>query len=252
MSTTLDTAAPVRPTVRPTRASLPTLVGLELRKTLTTRSGRMLALAAVLAGPAGMALLEATDDGYPDVTGPFAVVGIMAGLLLLALGVLSTAGEWTHRTAETTYLLVPQRGRVLAAKTLALALLGVALSAVSVGASWLVLAGLADPAVSWDGAVQAALTAVGAGAAFALIGLGVGAATANAPAALTGLYLAILGLMQVVRAWDRQVADAVDPAQAVLRFARGDAEVASLLTMGGWVVASLVAGWALSRRRPVQ
>lgn len=252
MTTTLDTAATVRPDVRPTRASLPTLVGLEARKTLTTRSGRMLALAAVLAGPAGMGLLEAADDGFLDVTGPLAVVGIMTGLLLLALGVLSTAGEWTHRTAETTYLLVPQRGRVLAAKTVAIALLGAALAAVSVGASWLVLAGLADPAVSWDGATQAALTAVGAGAAFALIGVGVGAATANAPAALTGLYLAILGLMQIIRAWDRQIADAVDPAQAVLRLGRGDAEVASLVTLGSWVVVSLVAGWVFSRRRPVQ
>ncbi|WP_369130964.1 hypothetical protein [Modestobacter roseus] len=248
----LDAATPVRPTVRSTRASLPTLVGLEVRKTLTTRSGRMLALAAALAGPAGMGLLEATGDGYPDVTGPFAVVGVMTGLLLLALGVLSTAGEWTHRTAQTTYLLVPQRGRVLAAKTAAMALLGAGLTVVSAGLSWLVLAGLADAAVSWDGATQAALTAVGAGMAFALVGVGVGAATANAPAALTGLYLAILGLMQIIRAWDRQIADAVDPAQAVLRFGRGDAEVASLLTMGGWVLAALVAGWVLSRRRPLQ
>ncbi|MGY1751047.1 hypothetical protein [Modestobacter sp. SYSU DS0511] len=252
MTTTLDTAVPVRPDVRPTRASLPTLVGLEVRKTLTTRSGRMLALAAVLAGPAGMALLEAAGDAYPDVTGPFAVVGIMTGLLLLAMGVLSTAGEWTHRTAEPTYLLVPQRSRALAAKTVAMALLGAALAAVSMGVSWLVAAGLADPAVSWDGAVQAALTAVGAGTAFALVGVGVGAATANAPAALTGLYLAILGLMQVIRAWSMPVADAVDPAQAVLRFGRGDAEGASLLTLGGWVVVALVAGWLLTRRRPVQ
>ncbi|WP_164701344.1 hypothetical protein [Modestobacter sp. KNN46-3] len=249
---TLDTAAPARPAVRPTRASLPTLVGLEVRKTLTTRSGRMLALAAGLAGPAGMGLLEASDDAFPSVAGPFAVAGIMTGLLLLAMGVLSTAGEWTHRTAQTTYLLVPQRGRVLAAKTVATALLGAALTAVSMGASWLILAVLADPGVSWDGAAQAALTAVGAGAAFALIGVGVGAATANTPAALTGLYLTILGLVQIIRAWDAQIADAVDPQQAVLRFARGDAEVASLLTLGGWVVAALVAGWVFSRRRPVQ
>ena len=42
-------------------------------------------------------------------------VGLFAVLVLAALGVLSTAGEWTHRTVQTTFL-VPQRGRVLAAE----------------------------------------------------------------------------------------------------------------------------------------
>ena len=39
--------------------------------------------------------------------------------------------------------------------------------------------------------------AVAAGAAFAVIGAGVGAALANTPAALTTLYLMVLGVMPV-------------------------------------------------------
>ena len=42
--------------------------------------------------------------------------GMLTALVLLALGVLSTAGEWTHRSVQTTFLLVPQRGRVIASK----------------------------------------------------------------------------------------------------------------------------------------
>jgi hypothetical protein len=48
------------------------------------------------------------------------LLGVMGGLLavlMLTLGVLATAGEWTHRTVQTTFLFVPRRGKVIAANT---------------------------------------------------------------------------------------------------------------------------------------
>ena len=57
---------------------------------------------------------------------------MLTGIVLLPLGVLSTAGEWSHRTAQTTLLLVPHRGRVLMAKAIGVAILATALAAVAV------------------------------------------------------------------------------------------------------------------------
>ncbi len=67
-----------------------------------------------------------------DGTAPGALVlgftGMLTALVLLALGVLATAGEWTHRSVQTTYLLVPQRGRVVVAKVAAMTMLGAGLA----------------------------------------------------------------------------------------------------------------------------
>ncbi|TYP86586.1 hypothetical protein [Blastococcus xanthinilyticus] len=252
MTDVLSLAAPRTDVpVRRTAPSLPALVGLEMRKSLSTRSGKSLAAAAVLAGPAGMALLGLAGDQFPHYAGPLAVVGVMTGLLLLALGVLSTGGEWTHRTAQTTFLLVPHRGRVLAAKAGAVAVLGVLLAGAAAALSMLVLLGIAPPDVSWDGAVRALVAVLGAGAAFAVAGAGVGAATGNTAAALTGLYLLILGAMQIVRLWNHTVAVWVDPVDATLELGMGTELTRPIVVLAGWVVVASVAGWVLTRRRQV-
>lgn len=236
---------------RRTGPSLPTLVGLEVRKSLSHRSGRSFAASAALLGPVGMAL-AATDAEFGWVAGPIGIVGSMTGLVLLALGVVSTAGEWTHRTVQTTFLLVPQRGRVLAAKSVAVAVLGAALAAVSAGLSLAVIAAVGVEDLNWDGTGQALATAVGAGAAFAVIGAGVGAALANTPAALTALYLVIMGVMPLIRAWNLELAQWLDPADATMVLAQGDAEARSIAVLVCWVVVTSVAGWVLTSSRPVQ
>ena len=126
---------PVRPSVRTNRPSLPTLVRIEVRKSLATRSGKALAVAAVVLPPSAMAVASAGGEAIGGATGPIAAMGIFAALLLLALGVLSTAGEWTHGSVQTTFLLVPHRGRVLTAKAVAVALLGALLAALSTAAA---------------------------------------------------------------------------------------------------------------------
>ena len=173
-------------------------------------------------------------------------------LLLLALGVLSTAGEWTHRTVQTTFLLVPRRGLVLAAKAVAVALLGAALAALSAAASLGVIAMVGTDDLRWDGWLQATVVTVAAGAVFAVIGAGIGAATANTTAALTVLYLLILGVLPLVRVGKPELGDAVDPAYAVMLLGQGWEETRSVLILTGWVVVSSAAGWILTQRRPVQ
>ncbi|MGY1747255.1 hypothetical protein [Blastococcus sp. SYSU D00695] len=246
-----DRAAPARPAVRPGPASPAALVALEVRKSLSTRSGIALAAASALLAPAAAAIISAaSSEELGSVDGPVGTMGMLTALVLLSLGVLSTAGEWTHRTVQTTYLLTPRRGRVLAAKVAAVALLGAALAAVSTALTVLALA-LIEDGVSWDGAGRAVVVAVAAGATFAVIGAGVGAALANTPAALTGLYLVVLGVLPVVRTFKPAVGSKLDPAESVLALAQGDATGRSVAVLAGWVVVALVAGAVVTRRRAV-
>jgi ABC-2 type transport system permease protein len=249
---TAAVASPVRPTVRRTGASLPGQVGLEIRKSLSTRSGRAVAGAAVLLAPAAMTVAASASSGPLDnVTGPLVVTGLLTALVLLSLGVLSTAGEWTHGTVQTTYLLEPRRGRVLAAKAAAVALMGAALAAVAVALSAGVLA-LSEPSASWDGGARAMAMIVVAGAVFALVGAGVGAAIGNTPGALTGVYLLELGVLPMLQLFKPSLADKIDPGNAVLDLAQGAHTTQAVTILAVWVGVALVAGAAMTRRRAVQ
>lgn len=252
MTATAVAVPPARGTTRSTGAGLPTLAGLEMRKSLSTRSGKALAGIAVLLAPVGTALAASLSNGPLDsVTGPLAIVGMLTAYVLLALGVLSTAGEWSHGTVQTTFLLTPVRSKVLAAKAVAAALLGAALTAVAIAGSAGVLAAM-EPGASWTGAWRAVITVVAAGAAFAVTGAGVGAALGNTPAALTGLYLVVLGVMPVLENVKPAIAGKIDPANAVLNLAHGAHQTTAILILAGWVVVSSVAGAVLTHRRAVQ
>jgi ABC-2 type transport system permease protein len=235
---TMHRPAAAPPAVRTSAASLPALVGIEIRKSLSTRSGK--SLAAALSG-----------DPFPSAAGPIGAVGIFAALLLMALGVLSTAGEWTHRTVQTTFLLVPQRGRVLAAKAVSLALMGTVLAAVATAASAGVLALTFGGDPSWDGALVAMATVAVSGAAFAVTGAGVGAALGNAPAALTGLYVTVLGVIPVASIFQPDVASWLDLNNSVLLLAQGQDQTKAVVVMAGWVVVSTVAGAVVTHRRQI-
>jgi ABC-2 type transport system permease protein len=244
--------APARVVARRTAPSLPAAVGLEVRKSLSTRSGLALAGASVLLAPAAMAVAAgASSQPLGSVTGPLVVTGMLSALVLLSLGVLSTAGEWSHGTVQTTYLLEPRRGRVLAAKGVAVALLGAALAAVAGALAAAVLA-LVEPSVSWTGGGRAVLMIAVAGAAFALIGAGVGAALGNTPGALTGIYLLNLGVLPMLQVFKPALADAIDPGNAVLELAEGHEQAQSVTVLAVWVGVSLAAGALMTRRRAVQ
>ena len=243
---------PAAGTTRPSAPSLPLLTAIEMRKSFSTRSGKAVALGAMLIAPAAVAIIAAAS-GEPLVAalGPIAVMGMLTGYILLALGVLSTAGEWSHGTVQTTFLLVPQRGRVLAAKAAAVGLLGAAFATVSTALSAAALF-LIEGDLSWDGVPRAVIVVVAAGALFAVTGAGVGAALGNTPAALTGLYLIILGVMPVLHGVKPEIATTIDPANAVLELAQGNETTTSIAILSTWVLVSVVAGTVVTRRRAVQ
>jgi ABC-2 type transport system permease protein len=247
------TTTAVGPVVRRTGPSLPALVGLEIRKSLSTRSGKALGAAAIVLAPAATAVVAAaSSEPLPSVDGPIAVMGLLTGYLLIALGVLSTAGEWSHRTVQTTYLLVPHRGRVLASKAVAMAIMGAVFGAISTALTTGVLALMVGDSTSWDGAGRAMTAAVVACVAFAVTGAGTGAAFANTPAALTSLYLVLLGVIPLLSGFKPEIAEKIDPANAVLNLGQGQSQTQSIVILAAWVVVPAVAGWILTHRRAVQ
>jgi ABC-type transport system involved in multi-copper enzyme maturation permease subunit len=103
------------------------LAKVELRKLTDTRAGMWLLIAIALLTVLAMTLFlffahphELTFDGF---------VGVAAtpqGFLLPVLGILAVTSEWSQRTGLVTFTLEPNRLRVVWAKLLAVALLGVA------------------------------------------------------------------------------------------------------------------------------
>ena len=253
MSTTLTAPAVVQAagtTARRTGPSLATLTGLEIRKSLSTRSGKAVATAAVLLAPVGILVVSLSATGVAPAALILGITGMLTALVLLALGILSTAGEWSNGSVQNTFLLVPQRGRVLAAKGTAMAGLGLVFATVSVGLSFLALSAMSDQ-VAWDYAGRAVVTVIGSGAAFAVIGAGIGSAVGNAPAALTGTYLTMLGVLPVLDSVKPEIAEKLDPAAAIVTIAQHGATATPILVIAGWVVVSTVLGTLITRRRAV-
>ncbi len=110
---------------RPTPLAWLTLI--ELRKTVDTRAGLWLLVAltavAVLVAVAVVATGDASDRRFEVA---FQVAGFPIGVLLPIIAILAVTSEWSQRTALTTFALVPDRLRVVAAKLGAIAALAVA------------------------------------------------------------------------------------------------------------------------------
>ncbi len=116
----------------------------------------------------------------------------LAALFAALLGALSIASEIRHGTIRATFLVTPQRGRVLAAKVCVSALIGAGFGlaacalAAGVGTAALRARGID---VQLDGGDYVLLVAGGAGAAalWAAIGVGVGAVVRNQVPTLIGI-----------------------------------------------------------------
>ena len=135
MSTLLQQAHPAgRPTAaRP--APVPgipfaRLAAVELRKQVDTRAGRWL-LAVIVAVSAALIVALLLVGEPADLTwASLASTASFAQILLLPLiGVMAATGEWSQRTALTTFALEPRRTRVHAAKLVSAVVLGLAVTA---------------------------------------------------------------------------------------------------------------------------
>ena len=112
------------------------LIHAELLKLQTTRAFWAYIAFALAFVPVSIALtMTVSNDGLlldssEGITAVFSAASA-GGLLLLLLGITMMAGEFRHNTATPTFLITPDRRRVIAAKLAAGSVVGVLATAVS-------------------------------------------------------------------------------------------------------------------------
>jgi hypothetical protein len=195
------------------------LLGTELLKLGTTRTPWLLgaAVPALTALVALQPVIRAGRDGAPSLGTALAALAVLdamsrGALAALVLGALVATTEFRHKTVGLSLLQAPDRVRLLLAKAMTAALVGLALG---LSALAVVLAvGLGSRALRWELA-NPDITLHGLGLVltyplYALLGVAVGALlSGNQPLAvilplawLLGLEpLALSGLPQPVSAW---------------------------------------------------
>jgi ABC-2 type transport system permease protein len=247
------------------------LVRAEFTKLATTRL--IYGLAAALAAFAALTVVGnviiAGEQGDPLsayslpvlVAGP---VTLLSGAALL-LGILGVAGEFRHQTVTQTFLVTPDRGRVVAAKLVAYPLAGIALTltilafTAAVAAGWLAAEGITPSLV---GAVGVALGQVLLGAVLAaglcgLVGVGVAALVRNQVAALVGVAvwaLVVEGLLMSLLQAPSSLAKWLPSAAAGALTNPGGGHLSRLagaLLLAGYALALAVAGTRLVVRRDI-
>jgi hypothetical protein len=183
------------------------LVRAEFTKLATTRLvyGMAAAMAAfaVLIVAANAAGVEGAPplSAYSFPAFVAAPTKLLAGAALL-LGILGMAGEFRHQTVTQTFLVTPDRGRVVAAKLVAYPLAGIALALATLAVTAAVAAGrLAakgiTPSSLLDARLGRVLGVVLLGAVLAaglcgLVGVGVAALVRNQVAALVAMLVWVL------------------------------------------------------------
>jgi hypothetical protein len=180
------------------------LVRAEFTKLATTRViyGMAAAMAAFAVLTVVAGATAAGTQGNPSLSAdslPMLVAGpvvVLAGAALL-LGILGMGGEFRHQTVTQTFLVTPDRGRVVAAKLVAYPLAGIALAlatlavTAAVGAGWLVAKGITPSLLDARLGRVVGVALLGAGLC-GLVGVGVGALIRNQVAALVGTLVWVL------------------------------------------------------------
>ena len=101
------------------RPGLPRLAAVELRKSADTRAGFWLLLVIVLLA-AAIVVLQLVFGEDPDRTFSSVLSSAVQviSVVLPVLGILLVTSEWSQRTGLSTFALVPQRERIIVAKTI--------------------------------------------------------------------------------------------------------------------------------------
>ena len=173
------------------------MIHAELLKLRTTRMFYGNALAAIVFVPISVAvaiLTAGTDGGPPALETGEGLRNVFAAassgsIVVLIIGILVMAGEFRHNMATSTFLVCPDRKRVVGAKLLATALVG---AGIAIAASALTLAIALPWLASRDIDVAILSGDVGfvlvgcivATSLYALVGVGIGSLIRNQTAAV--------------------------------------------------------------------
>lgn len=185
--------------------TLTTAIQIELRKLASTRTAIVTsAVAVALAAVVAALTVAGVKPGGQSATDVFsgALVGsVQTAYLLTAIaGITVVAGEFRHRTATASYLAVPRRGTVIAAKLAVLLGYGLAVGLVvmavcsAISVPWLAHRGFLHGGLSASGVARTMAGGTAAIAIVTLIGAGLGALLRNQLIAMAGLALYLFAL----------------------------------------------------------
>jgi ABC-type transport system involved in multi-copper enzyme maturation permease subunit len=248
------------------RSDLSGVVRMEWRKLRTVRSTWWILLVFV-AGMVGVSMLDAASGpsqaapSYDPTQNAFGGLGI-AQLAIGVLGVLIVSSEFTSGSIRSTFAAVPRRGRVLAAKTMVLAAVTLALGealAFAAFAAFAIAAKHGEPHASLGqpGVLRAVLLGGAYPCLVGFIGLGLAAVIRHTAGAISALVTVVFVLPLVLLPFGSHGAamkflpwiialnslTAVKPVQDMLSAGAG------LAVLCLYAAAALAAGgWALLRR----
>jgi ABC-2 type transport system permease protein len=233
------------------------LIRAELLKLRTTRTfwWSVVAALAFVPGSIALAMQMAGQAGSPTpvLDSSEGVRNVMSAAasgaqILLVIGILIMAGEFRHNTASSTFLISPDRKRVVGAKLAAASLVGVGVTVaasvltLAIALPWLAAKHIDISLLSGDVAVPL-LGALAATALYPLVGVGVGTLLRNQTVAVTVALVWVLVVEGVL----------VGFAPAVGRWLPGGAGSAltGVATANGgllpmWGAALLLAGYGLA------
>ena len=233
------------------------LVGAELKKLATTRMPFLLAVGAVV-----ISTVTVLDPEHSAATfqKPFdeqtfvLFSAMLTRILIVVLGVRAMTDEVRYNTIVPTFLVTPSRTKVLGAKAIAVGAAGAAIALLawaSMFAAASVIAASDGTSIAFDaGVTRSLIGTVGAGAAWAIVGLGVGAIVRGQVLATVGSVLWLMGIEEAVRGWLGDL-DRYLPGQAGLAMAIAPT-MKALLLGGGVMIAyalitTLASGLAIRR-----
>jgi hypothetical protein len=232
------------------------LVGIELRKAVNTRSGRVLIAAILLLAVVAITWqgthLPKEGAGFDGFLGA-ASSGVL--LILPVIGVMAMTSEWTQRTALTTFTLSPRRVRVQLAKFVSAILLSAVVMTVVV---LFALAGTAltgaitDQSMSYAGLGGQLAGAYLTVALNVVMGAAFGAVIAQTAVAILVYFIAPTAWSLAGPALFKDNANWLDVFGAFGRIAERDLQgmlPETLCAIGVWIVLPTIVGlWASSRR----
>jgi len=243
------------------------LVRAEFTKLTTTRL--VYGMAAAMAAFAVLTVVANILDrqGAPPLSAdslPLLVGGpvtLLSGAALL-LGILGMTTEFRHQTVTQTFLVTPDRGRVVAAKLVAYPLAGITLTLVilaftaAVATGWLAAKGI-TPSLLDARLGRVLLGAALAAGLCALVGVGVAALVRNQVAALVGVAVWVLlveGLLMSLLNIPSSLAKWLPSAAAAALTNPGGAQLSRLagaLLLAGYALALALVGTRLVVRRDI-
>lgn len=237
------------------------LLGTELRKLVDTRTGRwlLISILVITAIAMGITLWVNRDSG----TGMMALLiaaNIPQAILIPILGIMTAANEWSQRTALITFTQEPRRLRVMAAKTVAAVLLGLAVLVLSLIASAVAHAvsmavvdgGEIDMWIGWTMLAHVVLLQVQG----VLMGVAFGALFLNVPLGIVAYVLvpAFSPLIFMATAWLRENAAWFDMSISQAALLSDQALTGEQWSQFGtssalWILLPLVIGfWRVARK----